>query len=156
MKTRPFASRRHVVRMRYGLIGGLIATAVPLPAQVVLRPTPNVGQLRRPMVPSVLLPRITAHPIARNADGSFVSDIDGKRRNFGFRPGSIHSVRGKGFGRRSPASTILVKSNDGRYAARLIVTRWEDDLIVAQLPTDQTGFPSADKLLSIEMPIEPG
>ena len=148
MKARPVASRWYTgrVRTRYCLIGALITTAAPLPAQVVLRPTPSVGSLRRPFVPSVTLPGMTAPPLTRNADGSFVSDIDGKRRNFGFRPGSIHSVRGKGFGRRAPTSTILVKSDDGRYAATLIVTRWEDDLIVAQLPNDQAGFPSADKL----------
>lgn len=94
----------------------------------------------------VNLPSPKAPPIVSNTDGSFVSDIDGKRRNFGFRPGSVHSIRGKGFGRKSNASVVLLKSSDGRYAVNLIVSRWEDDLIVAQVPNDQSGFPSSDQL----------
>lgn len=90
--------------------------------------------------------KITALAIVRNPDGSFVSDIDGKARNFGFKPGSVHSIRGKGFGTRSNSSAVLLKSADGRFAATLAIVRWEDDLIVAQVPAGQSGFPSADQL----------
>ena len=125
--------------------------ATPLLAQIGTRPMSRVGTLSRPVVGTLLVTGVRAPPIASNADGSFVSDIDGKRRNFGFRPGSVHSVRGKGFGRRSPASTILLRSDDRRYAATVAITRWDDDLIVAQVPGGQAGFPSADALSLVIM-----
>ena len=125
------------------LVAAMLGAGVAASAQVApikLKPRPG-PILNRP----VTLPAIMAKLVS-NPDGSFVSDIDGKRRNFGFRPGSVHSIRGKGFGRRSNASVLLLKSADGRYAVNLAISRWEDDLIVAQVPAGQSGFPSENQL----------
>ena len=138
------------------------AAAIGLTASAsaqVARPLPRLprgpgpsGPIMVPPRPPIVVARSYASiHIVDNPDGSFVSDIDGKKRNFGFKPGSIHSIRGKGFGRKNNANVLLLKSSDGRYNANLSVTRWDDDLIVAQVPTDQGGFPSADKLTLLIM-----
>ena len=125
------------------LLGGAASAQGPR-SKVVLNPRIVDRVVVKPLTPV----RAT---LVSNPDGSFVSDIDGKRRNFGFRPGSIHSIRGKGFGRRSNASVLVLKSGDGRYAVNLAITRWDDDLIVAQVPDAQAGFPSADQLTLLIM-----
>ena len=132
----------HRISMAVGL--AIFACGSVTQARQVTVPKSPVKE--RVLTAPMNLPQVKAPPIVSNDDGSFVADIDGKRKNFGFRPGSIHSIRGKGFGRKAQASVIMLKSGDGRYAVNLIVTRWEDDLIVAQVPSDQSGLPSSDVL----------
>jgi hypothetical protein len=124
-----------------------VALTTPATAQNLARPNRDqVKQIDRGVIKHSPVHVLKALPIVSNPDGSHVSDIDGKRRNFGFKPGSIHSIRGKGFGRKSGASTVLLKSADGRYAVNLSISRWDDDLIIAQVPPGQSGLPSADQL----------
>ena len=129
----------------------VITTVTSVLALVAIAAPPALAQISRPAMRQLqTTPRVEMKALIRpalgnivtNPDGSFVSDVDGRKRGFRLSPGSVHSIRGKGFGRRGNASTLLLKSIDGHYAGQLMIQRWDDDLIIAQVPTEQGGFPA--------------
>jgi len=74
-------------------------------------------------------------PIARYRDGGYISDINGQRAKFLFRPGMIVEINGKGFGERAQKSYVTLIPPPSASGMFLDIACWTDTRVVVVVPS---------------------
>lgn len=75
-------------------------------------------------------------PLVRYRDGGYITDINGQRAQFLFRPGMIVEINGKGFGARAPDSNVSLYPGSASVGMFLDIACWTDTRVVVVVPSD--------------------